>query len=102
MSLSGTSWINMDSGAFSFGNGALSYDGVAEQLTIGGPNSQIKTIYTAGRISFQQNGIEIAYISGEENKLFIRHIQVLETFGIGIFRLAPRANGNMSLKKVAN
>lgn len=100
MSLTGTSWINMDSGAFSFGDGALYYDGTTGELTVGSPDSDITTVYTADRISFQRAGEEIAYISGTENMLFIRHVNVIDTLRIGKFAWLPRESGNLSMLMV--
>lgn len=96
------SWINMNTGAFSFGNGGLYYDGLNERLTIGSPDSTIKTVYTAGRISFQNNGDEVAYISGAENTLYIRYANIIESLRIGKFAWVPRNSGNLSLVKVGD
>lgn len=98
-SLNGVSWINMDTGAFSFAGGALYYDGISETLTIGAPGSEIQTVYTNDRISFQRNGEEVAYISGADNKLYIRYVNAIESLSIGKFIFQPRTNGNLSLVK---
>ncbi|MGN1269345.1 MAG: hypothetical protein ACI4UU_00520 [Clostridia bacterium] len=50
------------------------------------------------RISYQQNGSEVAYFSN--NQLYVTKIEVTESLKIGNFAFIPRANGNTSFKKV--
>lgn len=50
------------------------------------------------RISFLQNGAEIAYFSNR--KLYITDGEFINTLTLGNFAFAPRANGNVSFKKV--
>lgn len=50
------------------------------------------------RISFRDNGIEVAYFSN--NKLFVTDGEFLNTLTLGNFAFIPRSNGNLSLKKV--
>lgn len=50
------------------------------------------------RISFLQDGVEVAYMS--DNKLYILDGEFINTLRIGNFGFTPRANGNLSLGKV--
>ena len=50
------------------------------------------------RISFLQDGAEVAYISNR--KLYITDSHFLHSLQIGSFAFIPRANGNLSFKKV--
>lgn len=50
------------------------------------------------RISFLENDIEVAYISNK--KLYIVDGEFVNSMTIGNFGFFPRANGNLSLKKV--
>lgn len=52
------------------------------------------------KIYFEQNGIEVAYISN--NKLFITDGEFLSSLKIGKFAYLPRSNGNLSFKKVVD
>ena len=57
-----------------------------------------KVRITNERISFMQNNIEIAYISGQ--RLYISEAQILNRLIIGEFAFYPRDNGNMSLRYI--
>lgn len=50
------------------------------------------------RISFTENGAEVAYISN--HRMFITELEVTTAFYIGNFAFVPRTNGNLSFKKV--
>lgn len=50
------------------------------------------------RISFLENDIEVAYVSNK--KLYITDGTFINSMNIGNFGFFPRANGNLSLKKV--
>ena len=50
------------------------------------------------RISYQQNGSEVAYFSN--NKLYVTTLEVTHSLQLGNFAFIPRANGNLSFKKV--
>ncbi len=50
------------------------------------------------RISFTENGAEVAYISN--HRMFITELEVMTAFYIGNFAFIPRENGNLSFKKV--
>jgi hypothetical protein len=50
------------------------------------------------RLSFLQGGAEVAYFSNK--KLYITDAEFLNSITIGNFSFIPRANGNLSFKKV--
>ena len=50
------------------------------------------------RISFLQDGAEVAYFSNK--KLYVTDSEFLNSLTIGNFAFIPRANGNLSFKKV--
>lgn len=50
------------------------------------------------RISFLESGAEVAYIS--DRKLYITDGEFLHTLQLGNFAFMPRANGNLSFKKI--
>jgi len=50
------------------------------------------------RISFIQNGAEVAYLSN--NKLYVVDGEFTNSLRLGNFAFTPRANGNLSFKKV--
>ena len=50
------------------------------------------------RIAFLQNNLEVAYFSN--NKLYVTDGQFLNSLQLGNFAFFPRANGNLSFKKV--
>lgn len=79
---------------FSFGS-----DGVltlGKNGSDGGDASPFKTELSNEKISFKQDGTEIAYMSG--NVLHISDAEIMTTLRIGNFIFVPRTNGNMSLK----
>lgn len=51
------------------------------------------------RISFIQNGVEVAYISNDDNTqmFYIRDGRIVASLQIGDYKFTPKANGNMSL-----
>ncbi len=50
------------------------------------------------KISFLQNGIEVAYMT--DNKLFITDGEFLNSLRLGNFAFYPRSSGNLSFKKI--
>ncbi|MDL2224684.1 phage tail protein [Eubacteriales bacterium OttesenSCG-928-M02] len=50
------------------------------------------------RISFLQRGVEVAYFS--DNKLYITHGEFLNSLTLGNFGFLPRANGNLSFRRM--
>lgn len=61
-------------------------------------NTRISLKITRDRISFLDNGLEVAYIS--DNKLYITDGHFLVSLRIGNFAFRPRANGSLSFGKV--
>lgn len=70
-------------------------------IILGDRNNDLQCIITNTKISFTQNGTEVAYISN--NKLYITSAEVLDRFTVGnpssgYFDWIPRANGNLGMK----
>ena len=65
-------------------------------LLIGTVDSPFILKLTKNRISFLEDGVEVAYISN--NKLFITEAEILNSLDIGGFSFVPRANGNLSFR----
>lgn len=70
-------------------------------LTIGREGSPFTAVLDDQRLSFRQDGTEVAYISN--NKLYITNAEVLDRFTVGnaksgYFDWIPRANGNLGMK----
>ena len=74
---------------------------ISGNIELGDQNNNLKCIISNEKISFTQNGAEVAYISN--NKLYITNAEVLDRFTIGnptsgYFDWIPRANGNLGMK----
>lgn len=72
-----------------------------EGITLGERDSPFTAVLGRERLSFRQNGVEIAYLSN--NKLYITSAEVLDRLtvgntGSGFFDWVPRANGNLGMK----
>ena len=70
-------------------------------IILGDRNNDLQCIITNTKISFTQNGTEVAYISN--NKLYITSAEVLDRFTVGnpasgFFDWIPRTNGNLGMK----
>ena len=70
-------------------------------IILGDQDNDLQCIITNTKISFEQNGTEVAYISN--NKLYITSAEVLDRFTVGnsssgYFDWIPRANGNLGMK----
>lgn len=70
-------------------------------IILGDQNNDLQCVITNTKISFMQNGAEVAYISN--NKLYITSAEVLDRFTVGnpasgYFDWIPRANGNLGMK----
>lgn len=70
-------------------------------IELGDLNNSLQCVISNTKISFTQNGSEVAYISN--NKLYITNAEVLDRFTIGnltsgYFDWIPRANGNLGMK----
>ena len=65
-------------------------------------NSVVLTIEN-DRISFKQNGTEVAYMAANDNykKLYIVDGEFIGNLQVGKFALIPRESGNLSIKKVS-
>ena len=73
----------------------------ADGITLGKRDSPFTAVLGQERLSFLQNGAEIAYLSN--NKLYITSTEVLDRFtvgnsGSGYFDWIPRSNGNLGMK----
>lgn len=68
------------------------------KILLGEVGNELELEIANDRISFLQDGAEVAYFSNR--KLYITDAQVLHSLQIGGFAFMPRANGNTSFKKV--
>ena len=66
------------------------------KIELGQSNSKFSLTISNDRISFKDNGAEVAYISN--STLYITDADVTNSLRIGQFAFVPRANGNMSIK----
>lgn len=71
---------------------------VGGNIELGEINNPIKLILQNDRISFTQNGAEVAYIT--DNTLYITDGRFLTSLRIGNFAFTPRSNGSLSFGKV--
>ena len=68
-------------------------------IILGEKGAPLTTKIANGRISFLYNDtVEVAYIS--DQRLYITKAEILESIVIGNFAYIPRANGNLSFKKI--
>lgn len=68
------------------------------QILLGEMGNELELQIANDRISFLQDGAEVAYFSNR--KLYVTDTQILHSLQIGSFAYVPRANGNVSWKKV--
>jgi len=68
------------------------------QILLGEVGNELELQISNDRISFLQDGAEVAYFSNR--KLYITDTQVLHSLQIGNFAYMPRTNGNLSFKKI--
>ena len=68
------------------------------QILLGEVGNELELKISNDRISFLQDGAEVAYFSNR--KLYVTDTQILHSLQIGSFAYVPRANGNVSWKKV--
>lgn len=66
------------------------------QIELGQSNSKFTLTITNERISFKDNGAEVAYISN--STLYITDANITNSLKIGKYAFVPRANGNLSMK----
>lgn len=67
-------------------------------IVLGESGNELTLKIQNDRISFLEGSAEVAYISNK--KLYITDAEVLTSIRIGNFAFIPRANGNLSFKKV--
>ena len=67
-------------------------------IILGEEGNPLTAELSNNKLSFKQNGTEIAYISN--NKMYIKDAQVLNNLVIGNFQFIPRNNGSLSFRKV--
>lgn len=70
-------------------------DGMIE---LGETGNELQLKIANNRINFVQDGAEVAYFS--DRKLHVTDAQFLHSLQIGNFAFMPRANGNLSFKKI--
>lgn len=68
------------------------------KILLGEVGNELELEIANDRISFLQDGAEVAYFSNR--KLYITDAQVLHSLQVGGFAFMPRANGNISFKKI--
>ena len=68
------------------------------KILLGEVGNELELQIANDRISFQQDGAEVAYFS--DRKLFVTDAQFLHSLQLGNFAFMPRANGNLSFKKI--
>lgn len=67
-------------------------------ITLGEVDNPLTLTLSNNRLSFKQNGIEVAYVS--DNKLYIYDGEFLNSLKIGRWIFVPRENGNLSFTYV--
>lgn len=67
-------------------------------IIIGQSDNELRLRIENDRITFYDNVEEVAYVSN--HKLHITEAEILDSIMIGNFAFLPRANGNLSFKKV--
>jgi hypothetical protein len=68
------------------------------QILLGEVGNELELQIANDRISFLQDGAEVAYFSNR--KLYVTDTQILHSLQLGSFAFMPRTNGNLSFKKV--
>lgn len=68
------------------------------QILLGEVGNELELQITNDRISFLQDGAEVAYFSNR--KLYVTDAEILHSLQLGNFAFMPRANGNLSFKKI--
>jgi hypothetical protein len=68
------------------------------QILLGEVGNELELQIANDRISFLQDGAEVAYFSNR--KLYVTDTQILHSLQLGSFAFMPRSNGNLSFKKV--
>lgn len=68
------------------------------KILLGEVGNELELQIANDRISFLQDGAEVAYFSNR--KLYVTDTQILHSLQLGNFAFMPRANGNISFKKI--
>lgn len=68
------------------------------KILLGEVGNELELEIANDRISFLQDGAEVAYFSNR--KLYVTDTQILHSLQLGNFAFMPRANGNLSFKKI--
>ena len=68
------------------------------KILLGEVRNELELQISNDRISFLQDGAEVAYFSNR--KLYVTDTQILHSLQLGNFAFMPRANGNLSFKKI--
>lgn len=68
------------------------------KILLGEVGNELELQIDHDRISFLQDGAEVAYFSNR--KLYVTDTQILHSLQLGSFAFMPRANGNLSFKKI--
>lgn len=67
------------------------------KILLGEVGNELELQISNDRISFLQDGTEVAYFSNR--KLYVTDAEILHSLQLGNFAFMPRANGNLSFKK---
>lgn len=67
------------------------------KILLGEAGNELELEIANDRISFLQDGAEVAYFS--DRKLYVTDAEILHSLQLGSFAFMPRANGNLSFKK---
>lgn len=67
------------------------------KILLGEVGNELELEIANDRISFLQDGAEVAYFS--DRKLYVTDAEILHSLQLGSFAWMPRANGNLSFKK---
>ena len=68
------------------------------QILLGEVGNELELQISNDRISFLQDGAEVAYFSNRQ--LYVTDTQILHSLQLGNFAFMPRASGNLSFKKI--
>ena len=68
------------------------------KILLGEVGNELELQIANNRISFLQDGAEVAYFSNR--KLYVTDTQILHSLQLGSFAFMPRANGNLSFKRI--
>lgn len=67
-------------------------------IVLGETGNELTLKVENDKISFLESGVEVAYFSNQ--KLYVKDGEYLDSLQVGKFAFIPRANGNLSFKKV--